>query len=783
MVGKGTSMLTALLLACFPAFTATAADEVTNSIGIKMVKIPAGSFEMGGTGENAYWNEKPVHTVVVSRPFYISVTEVTAEQYKKFRSDYEPVEDNGPYATAVSWHDAAAFCEWLSAKEGKTYRFPTEAEWEYAARAGASTAYFSGDRPPEAASANAWGLVNIHSGPPEWVHDWYGDYPAGVAVDPIGPKRGMARVVRGGALDGAGRSEHDIAYYARCSNRAGIAPSFGPYGNPGSNTRFGRHHIGFRVVRGEMPATKPSAATAFFARRFVRQATSDFSAAGPDPAKPYYRKRYMLPTPLENSSREAIDAAGLHPSFRGHNHSPALEVCPNGDVLLVVYTSEHEYEPEVSLIAARLRYGCDQWDMPSRMFDFPGVNDHATMLWREGDNLYLFWGNPKLDNAFPFQWMTSRDNGATWSEVRFPDFHGEVGGHSRQPINSALRDPQGNLYVSSDGSGGRSVLWKSPDNGRTWVDPGGRSGGRHTTFALLSDGSILGLGGKKTDIDGYMPQSHSTDEGRSWQVSKTVFCAQSNNQRPTLIRLSNGRLFFAADFQRKSDGFQPDGIKQRGSYAALSDDDGASWHIKKLPGAQVHENEGAAKKMRGGTLGYAAAREGPNGLIHLITTMNNPCLHFEMNEAWIMSGDPWDKGDRELMKSTATSICRVKRYYEGEAGGPVKASWTAGIADDGRWLLDGTETWYYEDGSRQYQASYRLGGKTGWEILWNPEGSVVWTRRHNEDGTTRWTQYHSNGNKKAESIWKKMHCEGPARLWDACGGLVSEVTFRGGKME
>jgi formylglycine-generating enzyme required for sulfatase activity len=779
MAQKHTFILIAVLLACALGYAACAAGEATNSIGMKLVRIPAGTFEMGGADEQAYWDEKPVHTVIIQQPFYISVTEVTAEQYKKFRSNYEPAEENKPYATAVSWYDAAAFCEWLSAKEGKTYRLPTEAEWEYAARAGTSGPYFSGSDPPPAGSANAWGLVNVHSGPPEWVHDWYGDYPAGVAVDPVGPECGMAKVVRGGALDNAGRSEH----YARCSNRAGIAPSYGPYNNPKSNTKFGRHHIGFRVVQAEMPAAKPSAQTMFFAREFVRQTTAGFSETGPDPSKPYYRKRYLLPTPLENSPREVIDSAGLHPSFRPHNHSPALEVCANGDVLLVIYTSEREYEPEVSLIAARLRYGCDQWDMPSRMFDFPGVNDHAPMLWREGQTLYLFWGNPRLDSAFPFQWMTSKDNGATWSEVKFPDFHGEVGGHSRQPINSALRDLDGNLYVSSDGAGGKSVLWKSPDNGRTWVDPGGRSGGRHTTFALLSDGSIFGLGGKKTDIDGYMPQSLSTDQGASWQVSKTVFCAQSNNQRPTLIRLANGRFFFAADFQRKSDGFQPDDIKQRGSYAALSDDDGASWRIKRLPGAQVHENEGAAKKMRGETLGYAAARQAPNGLIHLISTMNNPCLHFAMNEAWIMSDGPWDKPDCELMKSSASSICRKQQHVEGVAGKKVRACWTGGIADDGRWLLDGTETWYHPCGSRKYRASYRLGVKTGREILWDRDGTVLWMRRHNGDGTTVWTQYHANGRKKTESVWKEFHCEGPSRIWDACGVPVSEVTFRGGKME
>ena len=240
---------------------------------------------------------------------------------------------------------------------------------------------------------------------------------------------------------------------------------------------------------------------------------------GPDTSVPYFRIRQMLPIPPDNSERDVIDAAGLHFSFRGHNHSPGLEVCANGDVLLAIYSSYHEYEPGVSLIAARLRYGSDQWDMPSPFFDFPDVNDHAPLLWKEKERLYLLWGNPRLDTAFPFQWTTSVDNGATFEEVKFPDFSGPVGKHSRQPINSALRDLSGILYVSSDGEGGRSVLWASKDNGKSWYDTGGRSGGRHTTYVLLKNGNILGMGGKNTDIDGFMPKSISRDGGRTWEVS------------------------------------------------------------------------------------------------------------------------------------------------------------------------------------------------------------------------------------------------------------------------
>ena len=161
----------------------------------------------------------------------------------------------------------------------------------------------------------------------------------------------------------------------------------------------GHHLIGFRVVQAA-PATRFRQTEAPYARQGVRQDNS-MAKLGPDPAKPYFRKRYMMPTPLENSDRKVIDAAGLHPSFREHNHSPALEVLPNGDVLLVIYTSYNEYEPGVSLIAARLRFGAEEWDMPSPWMDFALVNDHAPLLWVDQGVLRLFWGNPQARFRVP----------------------------------------------------------------------------------------------------------------------------------------------------------------------------------------------------------------------------------------------------------------------------------------------------------------------------------------------------------------------------------------------
>ncbi|MHC4476264.1 MAG: SUMF1/EgtB/PvdO family nonheme iron enzyme [Planctomycetota bacterium] len=769
----------------------------TNSVGIKMVKIGPGSFEMGSTLGRDYWDEQPVHKVTISRAFYISQTEVTAGQFRQFKARFVGTAEHLPYAAGVSWHEAVAFCEWLSKKEGRPYRLPTEAEWEYACRAGSTSLYSSGDKPPRTGQANAWGLKNMHRGVREWCLDWHGEYPAVEQVDPVGPEYGIARVVRGGLLDDGGKNKHREIFNAS-SNRASIAPGFGHYYNDSAANRLmtdvendddddeqmgagGYHNIGFRVVQGPMPGTRPLAYQAPYVQQGVKQ-NKGIVKLGPDSSKPYFRKRYLLPSPPETCDGcrgEAIDEAGLHPAFRGHNQSPALEVCPNGDMLMIIYTSYAEYEPTVSLIASRLRFGADQWDMPERMFDFAAVNDHAPLLWTDKDSgiVYFFWGNPRLEGGFPFQWTSSKDNGATWAEVQFPNFMNEIGGRSNQPINTAVRDKNGTLYVASDGVDGDSVLWATRDNCKTWYDTGGRTFGRHTTFALLSDGtSILGMGGKRSNIDKFMPRSLTRDGGKTYEVSKTPFCMQGSNQRPSLLRLKSGRLFMAGDFSRK-DGEHPASITEKGSYVALSDDDGENWLIRKLPGAQLHEEEPVI------TIGYSVARQAPDGTIHLITSMNKSALHFSFNEAWILAKDNRQEkmSDAELMANTAGSISSVKAYRENYPDGQKKFEFSGGIGNDGRFLLHGPETWYHPDGTTLRQANYDKGRKVATETFWSRDGKKKWTWQHKQDGSGMWTQFWPNGRKKAESTWKNFACEGTATVWDRNGEVISRNVFANGR--
>ena len=194
----------------------------TNSIGMKLVLIPAGEFQMGGgkspdeivgvfelhdsSSEEHFRNEHPRHRVRITKPFYLQTTELTQGQWESVMgtrpwSGQKYVKEGPNYAaTYVSWVDAQEFCRRLSEKEGMTCRLPTEAEWEYACRAGSTTMYHFGDDPSRLEdyawfkgnaydagekyvhevglkNPNAFGLYDMHGNLWEWCQDWYGkDY-------------------------------------------------------------------------------------------------------------------------------------------------------------------------------------------------------------------------------------------------------------------------------------------------------------------------------------------------------------------------------------------------------------------------------------------------------------------------------------------------------------------------------------------------------------------------------------------------------------------------------
>jgi formylglycine-generating enzyme required for sulfatase activity/outer membrane protein assembly factor BamB len=237
---------------------------VTNSIGMDLALLPPGEFLMGSpdTDLDAREDEKPRHRVRITRPFYMGRYEVTQEEYQRVMgtnpSFFSPTGHGkdrvaglnaGRFpAEQVRWHDAVAFCARLSElpaekEAGRVYRLPTEAEWEYACRAGTTTPFsagdslsslqanFNGNNPAGGAARgpflartsavgsyapNAWGLYDMHGNVWEWCADWYGRtyYRESPSEDPAGPATGSSRVIRGGEWYGDGRDCRSAFRYA-----------------------------------------------------------------------------------------------------------------------------------------------------------------------------------------------------------------------------------------------------------------------------------------------------------------------------------------------------------------------------------------------------------------------------------------------------------------------------------------------------------------------------------------------------------------------------------------
>ncbi|MFO0809360.1 MAG: SUMF1/EgtB/PvdO family nonheme iron enzyme [Gemmataceae bacterium] len=195
--------------------------RMVNSVGMTLVQVPGGELVMG----DPLRADAPLHRVLLARSFWVGIHEVTQKQYQlvtglnpsRFQGDSYPVE-------RVSWTDAVEFCQKLSERDeevqaGRTYRLPTEAEWEYFCRANGRTAFTNG--PSISAQAanlllgglsrtaavgtyapNAWGLYDVHGNVWEWCSDWYGldAYKVGSGIDPTGPDTGRTRVARGGSF-------------------------------------------------------------------------------------------------------------------------------------------------------------------------------------------------------------------------------------------------------------------------------------------------------------------------------------------------------------------------------------------------------------------------------------------------------------------------------------------------------------------------------------------------------------------------------------------------------
>jgi formylglycine-generating enzyme required for sulfatase activity len=201
----------------------------TNSLGMTFIWIQPGNFMMGSPKEEKERrDDETQHKVTLTKGFYMGVHLVTQEQWQEVMGSSPSLfrgEKNLP-VEQVSWDDCQEFIKKLREKDKKAYRLPTEAEWEYACRAGTTTAFYFGENistdqanyngaytygngkkgvnrekttPVGSFPANAWGLFDMHGNVYQWCQDWHGDYPQNDVTDPQGPEKGEKRVLRGGS--------------------------------------------------------------------------------------------------------------------------------------------------------------------------------------------------------------------------------------------------------------------------------------------------------------------------------------------------------------------------------------------------------------------------------------------------------------------------------------------------------------------------------------------------------------------------------------------------------
>ena len=293
---------------------------------------------------------------------------------------------------------------------------------------------------------------------------------------------------------------------------------------------------------------------------------------------------------------------------------------------------------------------------------------------------------------------------------------------------------------------------------------GGRTSTRHSTILPLDDkGTLLSIGGKNAFKDGWNPQNISHDWGATWEApTASPLPPLGTAQRPSMIRLKSGVLLVVGDsYMHKKKIAPPAGWKLGNScYVGWSRDNGKTWQFKALPFGLPHQ----ARPVHP-SLGYTTVRQAPNGVIHILTSANFPGLHYEFNEAWLYG----DKGDGCLVMGDG----------------------------DVQYLLNGKQTDYYPDGTKQHEVVYRKGYKTGRERFWNPDGTLRWQWQRNlKSHRGTWTHYWSNGRKRIVSEWNLRPtprdlnqpltgcvADGITRHYDEQGRLTATYHFKNGLLQ
>ena len=217
--------------------------DVSTFDGIKFVWIPAGKFRMGSPKSESgrYKDEGPIRTVRITTGFWMGKYEVTKAQYERVMGKNPSHSGDSKHpVSGVRWDDAVSFCRELSRSSGATYHLPTEAEWEYACRAGTTTRFYTGDSDSDLDRAgwydgnsglrthtigekepNAWGLYDMHGNVWVWCWDWYDDDYYRSRPDPDSDPRGAST---GSSRVGRGGSWYHIAQHCRSAVRSGYYP-------------------------------------------------------------------------------------------------------------------------------------------------------------------------------------------------------------------------------------------------------------------------------------------------------------------------------------------------------------------------------------------------------------------------------------------------------------------------------------------------------------------------------------------------------------------------------
>jgi len=678
-----------------------------------LVRIEPGTFTMGqdgpqtdykmknhpGESDRPDWDEKPVHKVVISKPFYIGATEVTVDQYWQFDPEYRKgrgLPDEA--ASGISWNKAVEFCAWLSKKEGKTYRLPTEAEWEYACRAGTTTVFNTGDKLPD--RFLPWYTEVSYPGLFPWSF-YFPDNKPSPEYLPLGAEGAPLRLANDGfvipdEIVAAPKKNQPLLRVAqRPPNAWGLydmhgnlsewcSDWYGPYLEGTQTDPRGRSDGDFRVFRdgphsmlsrlvrsANRGAWIPESSASIFGFRVVlgEEPKGELLAKVPPPkhardVKQEVAKIAMPPQdePFFSGPKPfvKIPEGSAGPLFSAHNHSPGITECPNGDLLAVWFSTVLEGATELCNAASRLRFGQSEWEEASPFWDGQDINDHAPKLWWDGDQTLYHMARGHSENIV----RTSTDNGATWSKAKPIYPQGETGAEM-------IRTRDGSLLISQDAG---VSLHKSKDNGRTWtsvgirgpneqVRPGGkgsRHAGIHAAVVELADGRLMTIGRphppNQVDVfAGEAPLSFSSDQGESWTYEASEFPAVTSVQRPVMIRLREGPILLCSFTDQWSEFYKGNrkGLAFRskageftgyGLFAAVSYDEGKTWPDRRLitsggPAQEVNTINRAMFTLSDTMAepqGYLAVTQSRDGRAQLITSKN----HYAFNLAWLKQLPP-----------------------------------------------------------------------------------------------------------------------------------------------